>query len=87
YQVDAVIRYAAWDGYYGGRQKIDDLIFAITTDPAVRAQKLKAGECDIMSYPAPADIAGLKADPNLKVDEQEGLNIGYMAYNTTQAPF
>ncbi|TKB29004.1 MAG: ABC transporter substrate-binding protein, partial [Mesorhizobium sp.] len=49
--------------------------------------KLKAGECDIMSYPAPADIAGLQADPNLKVDEQEGLNIGYMAYNTTQSPF
>ncbi|TJW44900.1 MAG: ABC transporter substrate-binding protein, partial [Mesorhizobium sp.] len=87
YQVDAVIRYAAWDGYYGGRQKIDDLIFAITPDPAVRAQKLKAGECDIMSYPAPADIAGLQADTNLKVDEQEGLNIGYLAYNTTQPPF
>ena len=87
YQVDAVIRYAAWDGYFGGRQKIDDLIFAITPDPAVRAQKLKAGECHIMSYPAPADIAGLQADPNLKVEEQEGLNIGYMAYNTMQAPF
>ncbi|HMM64605.1 MAG TPA: ABC transporter substrate-binding protein, partial [Mesorhizobium sp.] len=87
YQVDAVIRYQAWDGYFGGRQKIDDLIFAITPDPAVRAQKLKAGECDIMSYPAPADIAGLQADQSLKVDEQEGLNIGYMAYNTTQPPF
>lgn len=87
YQVDAVIRYAAWDGYFGGRQKIDDLIFAITPDAAVRAQKLKAGECNIMSYPAPADIEGLKADANLNVEEQEGLNIGYMAYNTTQAPF
>ena len=87
YQVDAVIRYQAWDGYFGGRQKIDDLIFAITPDAAVRAQKLKAGECDIMSYPAPADIAGLKADTNLNVAEQEGLNVGYMAYNTTVAPF
>jgi dipeptide transport system substrate-binding protein len=87
YQLDSVIRYQAWDGYFKGREKIDDLIFAITTDPAVRVQKLKAGECDIMSYPAPADIEGLKADSNLVVDEQEGLNIGYMAYNTTQPPF
>jgi dipeptide transport system substrate-binding protein len=87
YQTDAVIRYTAWDGYFGGRQPIDDLIFAITTDPAVRAQRLMAGECDIMSYPAPADIARLQADPNLVVDEQEGLNIGYMAYNTLAAPF
>ena len=29
----------------------------------------------------------MKADPNLTVLEQEGLNIGYLAYNTTQAPF
>ena len=53
----------------------------------MRAQKLKAGECDIMSYPAPADIDGLQADTNLTVTEQEGLNIGYLAYNVTEAPF
>jgi dipeptide transport system substrate-binding protein len=39
-----------------------------------------------MSYPAPADVAGLQADPNLSVLEQEGLNIGYLSYNTTIAP-
>ncbi len=87
YQQDAVIRYAAFPDYWDGKRKIDDLIFAITTDASVRAQKLKAGECDIMPYPAPADIAGLQADPNLNVMEQEGLNIGYMAYNVTEAPF
>ncbi len=86
YQTDAVIRYQAFADYWKGKVAIDDLIFAITTDPAVRAQKLKAGECDIMSYPAPADLADLQADPNLVVMEQEGLNIGYMSYNTTIAP-
>ena len=86
YQTDAVIRYQAFADYWAGKVAIDDLIFAITTDPAVRGQKLKAGECDIMSYPAPADIAGLQADSNLTVMEQEGLNIGYLAYNTTIAP-
>ena len=29
----------------------------------------------------------LKADPNLKVLEQAGLNVGYLGYNTTIAPF
>jgi dipeptide transport system substrate-binding protein len=86
YQTDAVIRYSAFADYWGGKVAIDDLIFAITTDPAVRAQKLKAGECDIASYPAPADLADLQADPNLTVMEQEGLNIGYLSYNTTVAP-
>ncbi|MBN9046302.1 MAG: ABC transporter substrate-binding protein [Rhizobiales bacterium] len=87
YQKDAVIRYKANPDYWRGKQKIDDLVFAITTDPAVRAEKLKAGECQIMAYPAPSDIAGLKADADLKVEQQPGLNIAYLAYNTLIAPF
>jgi dipeptide transport system substrate-binding protein len=87
YQLDTVIRYSAFPDYWDGKQPIDDLIFAITTDASVRAQRLIAGECDIMPYPAPADLEALKADANLTVQEQEGLNIGYLAYNTTQAPF
>ena len=87
YQQDAVIRYKANPDYWGGKQKIDDLVFAITTDAAVRFQKLKAGECHLMPFPNAADVEAMKADPNLKVMEQEGLNIAYLAYNTTQAPF
>ncbi|MCD2183367.1 ABC transporter substrate-binding protein [Rhizobium sp. GN54] len=87
YQADAAIRYKANPDYWGGAQKIDDLVFAITTDAAVRAQKLKAGECHIMPYPNAADVAGLKEDPNLTVVEQEGLNVSYLAYNTLVAPF
>ena len=87
YQPDAVIRYKANPDYYKGKEKIDDLVFAITTDAAVRVQKLKAGECHVMPYPNAADVAELKADSNLTVIEQPGLNITYLAYNTTQAPF
>jgi len=87
YQKDAVIRFKAHPDYWNGKQAIDDLVFAITVDQSVRQQKLKAGECQVAPYPNPADIADLKADPNLQVMEQEGLNIGYFAYNTQQAPF
>ncbi|MEP9386219.1 ABC transporter substrate-binding protein [Mesorhizobium sp. KR9-304] len=87
YQQDAVIRYKANPDYWGGKQPIDDLVFAITTDASVRYQKLKAGECHLMPYPNAADVAAMKADPDLKVIEQEGLNVAYLAYNTTQAPF
>ncbi|MDO9638297.1 MAG: ABC transporter substrate-binding protein [Pseudotabrizicola sp.] len=87
YQKDAVIRYTKNPDYWGTAPIIDDLIFAITPDAAVRLQKLKAGECHLMPYPAPADIDTIKADPNLTLDEQAGLNVGYLAYNTTQAPF
>lgn len=87
YQKDAVIRYKANGDYWAGKQPIDDLVFAITTDNSVRMQKLKAGECHVAPYPNPADLAGLKADSNLIVMEQEGLNVGYLAYNTKVAPY
>jgi dipeptide transport system substrate-binding protein len=87
YQQDAAIRYKAHPDYWNGKQKIDDLVFAITTDAAVRYQKLKAGECHLMPYPNAADVEAMKADPALTVMEQEGLNVAYLAYNTTQAPF
>lgn len=87
YQKDAVIRYKAHPDYWAGKQPIDDLVFAITTDASVRQQKLKAGECHVAPYPNPADIEALKKDPNLNVMEQEGLNVGYLAYNTQQEPF
>ncbi|MBC7312159.1 MAG: ABC transporter substrate-binding protein [Rhizobium sp.] len=87
YQQDAVIRYKKNADYWGGAPKIDDLVFAITTDAAVRYQKLKAGECHLMPFPNAADVGSMKSDPNLTVMEQEGLNVAYLAYNTTQAPF
>jgi len=87
YQKDAVIRYQAFADYWAGKQPIDNLIFAITTDASVRLQKLKAGECHVAPYPAPADVADIKADENLTLMEQQGLNVGYLAYNTQVAPF
>jgi dipeptide transport system substrate-binding protein len=87
YQKDSVIRYKRNAAYWRGASKLDNLVFAITPDNSVRYQKLKAGECHVMPYPNPADIAGMKADPAITMMEQEGLNVGYLAYNSTQKPF
>ncbi|SCK07498.1 ABC transporter substrate-binding protein [Vogesella sp. LIG4] len=88
YQKDAQIRYAAnkqyWDKVDG--PKVDNLVFAITTDASVRFQKLKAGECQITTYPRPADIPSMKADPKMNVISQAGFNLGYLAYNVKHKP-
>ncbi|MCF3933016.1 ABC transporter substrate-binding protein [Acuticoccus sp. M5D2P5] len=87
YQQDAAIRYQAFPDYWKGEQPIKNLVFSITVDAGVRRQKLEAGECHVMPYPAPADIAALQENANLEVMEQQGLNVGYLAYNTQQEPF
>ena len=87
YEKDAQIRYAANPTYFRGKAGIDNLIFAITKDSAVRLQKLRASECHISSYPKPAEVEALKKDPKIKLLTQPGLNVGYLSLNVTHKPF
>ncbi|WP_020560675.1 ABC transporter substrate-binding protein [Thiofilum flexile] len=87
YQKDAMIRYKAHPDYWEGKPKIDNLVYAITPDNAVRWQKLQAGECHLMPFPNQADLEAMRKNPDMQVLEQEGLNIGYFAYNTQKKPF
>ncbi len=87
YKKDAQIRYTANPNYWKGKAPIDKLVFAITPDASVRYAKLKAGECQIMPYPNPADLAAMQADTSINLMQQEGLNVGYLAYNALVKPF
>ena len=87
YQKDAVIRFKAHPTYWAGKAKIDDLIFSITPDASVRWAKVQKAECHVMPYPNPADLDSIRKDANVQVLEQAGLNVGYLAYNTTKKPF
>nr|WP_235859917.1 ABC transporter substrate-binding protein [Tranquillimonas rosea] len=87
YQKDAVIRYQAHEEYFRGAAPIDNLVFAITPDASVRYQKVLAGECHIMPYPNPADLDAMESEEAINLMSQEGLNVGYLAYNTQVEPF
>ena len=82
YQKDSNIRYTGNKDYWKPEDvKIDNLIFAITTDPSVRIQKLKKNECQVTLFPRPADLKALREDKTLKLPDQAGFNLGYIAYN------
>lgn len=94
YSKDSLIRYVAhpdyWDkkSYKGKKEnRIDKLIFAITPDQTVRYQKLKAGECHFVTLPSIVDLDDMRANKNVVVLGQEGLNVGYLAMNVTKKPF
>jgi dipeptide transport system substrate-binding protein len=87
YQKDAVIRFKANPDWFGGKPKIDDLVYAITPDASARYAKLQAGECQIMIAPNPADLPAMMKDESVNLIQQAGLNIGYMAMNAQKPPF
>jgi dipeptide transport system substrate-binding protein len=81
YQKDAVIRYAANTAYWGGAPKVDNLIFAITLDPNVRVQRLKAGECLVGTNMKPETVSTFDNDANVKVVRNSPLLTAYIAPN------
>lgn len=87
YQKDSVIRYKANPDWFGGKPKVDDLVYAITPDASARYAKMKAGECQVMIAPNPADIPAMMTDSGINLIQQAGLNIGYLAMNAQKPPF
>jgi dipeptide transport system substrate-binding protein len=86
YTKDAVIRYDVNPTYWGAKPKVDRLIYAITPDTSVRAQKIKAGECQIALSPKPQDVIDAKADKDLRVVETPAFMTAFVALNTQKKP-
>ncbi len=87
YQQDALIRYRAFADHWRGAAEVETLVFSITPDPSVRYAKLLRGECHVMPYPNPADLSDMAEAPEVNLMSQEGLNVGYLAFNTQREPF
>jgi len=87
YQKDSLIRYTANRGYFGARALVDQLLYAITPSAAVRFQKLKAGECQIVLSPTPQDVLSARGDPSLQVWSMPAFMTAFVAMNTQKKPF
>jgi dipeptide transport system substrate-binding protein len=83
----ALVRYEANTDYWAGRPPLDGLVFDVTPDPGVRFEKLRAGDCQVIAAPNPADIATIRATDGLEVMQGPGLALAYLAFNTAQPPF
>jgi dipeptide transport system substrate-binding protein len=82
YQKDAIVRYAANPAYWEGPPPVDNLIFAITIDPNVRIQRLKAGECLIGTNMKAETASAFDNDANVKMQRSNPLLTAYVAPNS-----
>ena len=88
YEKDAVIRYKAFPAYL--RRQAEDRQPRLRHHPRRRPcawPSSRRANAIIAPYPSPADLPKLMADKKLKVEHQEGLNVGYLAFNTEKPPF
>jgi peptide/nickel transport system substrate-binding protein len=79
---DDHITLEANDNYWRATPKLDEIIFRVIEDPSARLLAIQAGEIHGMEYPDPASFDLIKADNDLQLLTQSGMNVGYLAMNT-----
>ena len=75
------ITVAANDDYWGGRPKIDQIIWRVIPDDSARFLALKAGDIHALEQAVPEDIQSAENDPDLYVEARPALNTAYLSFN------
>jgi dipeptide transport system substrate-binding protein len=93
YQRDSLVRFRKFADFWGAKggqpfreAKVDQLVFAITLDPAVRFAKLKANECQVVRYPNPTDLDAMRATPGIVVPEAPVPAQSFLAFRVDKKP-
>ncbi len=81
------ITFSAFDGYWGDAAKTATAILRWNADSAAKFLALQSGEVDAIDNAAAQDIETATNDPNMQVKLRPSLNIFYLGFNNTIAPF
>ena len=73
--------------YWGGRPKVDRIVFQIVPESATRMLKLERNEVQILADVPPSDYARVTGNPALKLYQQPGLTILGVAMSNDVGPF
>jgi dipeptide transport system substrate-binding protein len=93
YQKDTLVRFRKFADFWGAKggqpdraAKVDNMVFAITLDPAVRFAKLKTNECQIARYPNPTDLDAMRKTPGIVVPEAPIAAQSFLAFRVDKKP-
>lgn len=70
-----------WDKVSGRVPVVDRLTFQVFPDQTTLVQALKTGQVDIVDGVPPAEVEGLQADPNIKVEIIPTFDFGFYYMN------
>ncbi len=77
----------AFAEYWDGRPYLDRLIFKPVPDNTARLLQLVTGAVDVMDGINPEDLEAIRKNSDLKLLEQPGMNLAYLAFNQLRPPF
>ncbi|MGI3473408.1 ABC transporter substrate-binding protein SapA [Providencia stuartii] len=86
YQAGQFVRLFRNDNYWKGEPRMKEVVIDMGAGGTGRISKLLTGECDVLAYPAASQLSVLRDDPRLRLSMRSGMNIAYLAFNTSKPP-
>ena len=83
---DSVI-YTAFEQTWGDRAATPNAVLKWSTEAAQRLIELQSANADGIDNPGTDDFAAIEGDPSLALYPRAGLNVFYIGFNNTHAPF
>jgi peptide/nickel transport system substrate-binding protein len=81
YKSDEDITLTAFDGYHGGKPKIDRIVFQTQKDMRTRTQRLTAGDVHFIDSLDPPEWQSVDENPRVDLYSWQGQNLCYLAMN------
>ncbi|AKJ43823.1 ABC transporter substrate-binding protein SapA [Pragia fontium] len=86
YHPGQFIRLYRNESYWRGAPKMQQVVIDLGAGGTGRLSKLLTGECDVLAYPAASQLSILRDDPRLRISLRSGMNVAYLAFNTSKPP-
>lgn len=80
------VRLARNGDYWKGVPRMQQVVIDMGVGGTGRLSKLLTGECDVLAYPAASQLSILRDDPRLRLTLRPGMNVAYLAFNTSKPP-
>ncbi len=77
----ATLELAANLAYYGGRPRLDGVVFVVAAQGATVTARLLAGEADFLEQLAPPDFAQLPRDGTVRAQPYGGFEYAFLLFN------
>lgn len=81
----ARLELAANPAYYGGRPRLDGVVFVVAAEGATVAARLLSGEADFLEQLAPPDFAQLPRDGAVRAQPYGGFDYAFLLFNQHDA--
>jgi len=74
------------DGYWGQPARIDEVVYRAIQEDSARIAALEAGQVDVISNIPPHEVARLKSNPRLRVQQVQGLRPIFLVLSPAYKP-